>query len=109
MKSLLVLLLSILLFALPCYAGSYRDFNTNVEESGLDWVGHVAVGAGISALSDHYLLKDIENPWIRKPLLVLIPFGVGCIKESFDQNFDWQDASEWGVGGGLYLGYTVVW
>ena len=65
---------------------------------------HVGAGVVVAAVADKWVLPKDLNPWIRKPLLVLIPIGVGFVKEyAVDLNVDPQDALEWGVGGGLYL------
>ena len=86
--------------------GAYRSFNTKVEESGLDWVGHVTAGAILSGVTYHYLPNDM-NPWLKYGIAMAVPTVIMCIKEATDVNPDYGgDGVEWIAGG--VIGIAVV-
>ena len=79
----------------------YRDLNTKIEKSGLDWVIHCTVGFLVTGL----LIWLTPVGWLA-PVAAL---AVACFIEAFDLNWDWKDVSEYVLASiGLTLIYYFI-
>lgn len=87
------------------YCGGWRDFNTKVEESGLDTPMHIGAGIIGTSLTYHALPNDM-NPFVRSSIAFAVPVLLGTIKEATDKNFDMGDIGGYALGSGLAI--TVI-
>ena len=76
----------------------WREINTEVEESGLDFAVHLSIGSGVS----YYMAEELE---INREVSAVTPLLIGVVKELTDKNFDPVDLITWGASGliGAYL------
>ncbi len=103
----LIAVIVCLLVAVPCYAGSWLDINTNVERSGADEVMHITAGAATSMLLLHYLPRD-WHPVIRYGVAIAVPMGLSVIKEATDQSWSNSDIAATGAGVALGVGISFA-
>jgi hypothetical protein len=96
-----------ILIAAPCYAGFWRDINTDIEKSDADDFLHITAGAATSMLLLHYLPRDWP-PVLRYGVAIAVPMGLSVIKEATDQSWSNSDIAATGAGVALGVGISFA-